>query len=110
MSEPDGGREEAPRQNFQRYLDDRDEASLRRSRFQSHGRNYFQKKPQPDAEMIVENGAVFDVSQRRTKKALENIVDLIENKLCRFDPQAIEEAIDALERRVLETERKTWKP
>jgi hypothetical protein len=57
--------------------------------------------------MIVENGAVFDVSQRRTKKALENIVDLIENKLCRFDPQAIEEAIDALERRVLETERKT---
>jgi hypothetical protein len=109
QKEPRRWREEAPRQHVSHYPDDQDDISSRRLRSQDSRERprSFQKEPRPDAEAIAENAAALAVSQRRTTKALENIVDLIENTLCRFDSQAIEKAIEALERRVHENERKT---
>lgn len=108
--EPRRWREESPRQNVARYLDDRDDASSRRSRLQDslmERPRSFRKDLRHDAEAIAESAVALAARQRRTMKALENIVDLIESKLCRFDPQAVEKAIAAMEQRVRESERKT---
>ncbi len=55
----------------------------------------------------MKKAADFAASQRLTTEALENIADLIEEKLSGFDPLAIDDAIESLERRVRAIERQT---
>jgi hypothetical protein len=107
--EPQRWRQEAPRPNITRLLDDSGAVPSRRSSFQDSRERprYFREKPDPNGEVTIENRATLTANQRQTMKALENIANMIEDKLCRFDPRAIVEAVEALEQRVRETERKT---
>ncbi len=102
-------REQDQRQAIPRDRDDPNDVARRRSH--THGSTERSRSLQSeldcDAEAIWEKAAALAASQRLTTEALENVADLIEEKLSRFDPQAIEDAIESLERRVRAIERQT---
>jgi localization factor PodJL len=83
------------------------ENALRGSRDGSSRR--YQKARDPDVEEIVINSAAIAARHLHTAKSLQDMVEQLENDRRRFDPQATQEAIKALEKRVIESERKITK-